>query len=190
MKTEPRIDTREAILSAARLTVQKNGYNTLSFRDLAEDVGIKSASVHYHFPTKGDLAEAVMARFADDFNTVMEPHSDKPFDEAIDAYLALFRVGFDGSNRMCVGGMMAAEVTALPSPARGEIDRFAKAHIDWLKGVLSKKHKRMTADKLEAKATAIFAAMEGAQLIARGLDANEDVFNTIVDTYKASGLLD
>ena len=40
-------DMREAVMAAARATVQAHGYNALSFRDLAKGVGIKSASVHY-----------------------------------------------------------------------------------------------------------------------------------------------
>ena len=48
-------DTRETIMEAGRKTVQAHGYNGLGFRELAKEVGIKSASIHYHFPTKGDL---------------------------------------------------------------------------------------------------------------------------------------
>ncbi len=59
-------DTRETIMRAARAAVQAHGYNALSFRELAKEVGIKSASVHYHFPTKGDLAAALARRYADE----------------------------------------------------------------------------------------------------------------------------
>ena len=40
------------------------GVVTMSFRDLAGDVGIKSACVHYHFPTKSDLGEALVDRYS------------------------------------------------------------------------------------------------------------------------------
>ena len=36
-----------------------------SFRELAADVGVKSSSVHYHFPTKEALAAAVIRRWAE-----------------------------------------------------------------------------------------------------------------------------
>ena len=32
--------------------MRRGGFHGFSFRDLAADVGIKSASVHYHFPIK------------------------------------------------------------------------------------------------------------------------------------------
>src|SRR5205807_10608770 len=63
-------DMREAVMAAARATVQAQGYNALSFRELAKRVGIKSASVHYHFPTKGDLGAALArlsAEYGDNF---------------------------------------------------------------------------------------------------------------------------
>src|SRR5216684_6839557 len=48
---------------AARLTVQDLGYSGLSFRELAKDVGIKSASIHYYFATKGELGAALASRY-------------------------------------------------------------------------------------------------------------------------------
>src|ERR1700761_8876691 len=93
------IDVREATMAAARLSVQKDGYNALSYRDLAAEVGVKSSSVHYHFPTKAHLAEALVARYSEDFDKLMVPFADLPFDEAIDTYLQLFKVAFDGSGR-------------------------------------------------------------------------------------------
>ena len=54
---------REQILDAAEKRARMAGYHGFSFRDVAEDVGIKSSSVHYHFPTKGDLCEALARRY-------------------------------------------------------------------------------------------------------------------------------
>jgi AcrR family transcriptional regulator len=59
MMAKTKTDMREAVMTAAKATVQSHGYNALSFRELAKEVGIKSASVHYHFPTKGDLGAAL-----------------------------------------------------------------------------------------------------------------------------------
>ncbi len=189
MIKEPRTDTREALLTAAKIAVTRDGYNALSFRDLAADVGIKSASVHHHFPTKGDLAEALVGRQCEDFAKHMEALNAKSFEEAIDGYVELFRLGFIGCNRMCLGGMMSAEVSALPPIAQQRLEDFAEAHREFLRTALMKKHKRMPLDKLSARASAIYAAMEGAQLIARGLGGNVKVFDEIVETYRSTGLL-
>jgi TetR/AcrR family transcriptional regulator, transcriptional repressor for nem operon len=54
--------TRERLLDAAGELLQKVGYTSFSFRDLAVQVGIRSASIHYHFPTKTDLGLALVER--------------------------------------------------------------------------------------------------------------------------------
>ena len=53
-------DTRRELLDLAETLVRTRGYNGFSYRDLAEQIGIKTASIHYHFPTKGDLGEALI----------------------------------------------------------------------------------------------------------------------------------
>ena len=55
--------TREQLLTVAADLLQRVGYASFSFRDLAEAVGIRAASVHYHFPTKADLGLALVDWF-------------------------------------------------------------------------------------------------------------------------------
>jgi TetR/AcrR family transcriptional regulator, transcriptional repressor for nem operon len=182
-------DVREAALQAAMVSAQTHGYNALSFRDLAAEIGVKSPTLHYHFPTKADLAEALMERYCDELARNLEPYTDKPFEEAIERYIQLFKVGFDGSNKMCLAGMMSAEVTALPDGAINGIARFANYQTDWLKRVLAKKHTRMSKERLENRARAIVSALEGAMLMSRGHGGDEAAFDRVIDTYKATGLL-
>ncbi len=189
MKGEPRTDTREAILAAARASVQRGGYSALSFRDLAADVGIKSASVHHHFPTKADLAEALLGRYSEDLSAILDPLVDASFDEAIAGYVALFRSFVNDANEMCLGGMMSAEVNALSAPVRAQIARFAKTNTDWLRGVLAKGHPELSAIQLDARASAIFAAMQGALLTTHGRGGNPEIFDQIIESYRSSGLM-
>ena len=182
-------DTREAIMGAARAAVQAHGYNALSFRELAKDVGVKSASVHYHFPTKGDLATALAARYADEatayFSELLE--GDHTHEQLIGTYTAVFRAALERDNRMCLCGIMAAEADDLPPAVRVEVDRFAEVNTSWLTKVLTRRHPRSAPDKLRAQALAIFAAMEGAQLVARGR-GEIAAFDRIMEAYEAAGL--
>jgi len=43
--------------------MRAGGFHACSFREIATDVGIKSASVHHHFPAKADLGAALVARY-------------------------------------------------------------------------------------------------------------------------------
>lgn len=182
-------DTREAILEAGRLAVQAHGYNALSFRELAKEVGIKSASVHYHFPTKGDLAEALAGRYADEAEAFLADlsASRQDHDAVVSAYAGAFRVALANDNRMCLCGIMTAEYDDLPPQARREVDRFARVNTEWLTAMLAARRPGEPKDALRQRAVAIFAAVEGAQLIARG---RKDLaaFDEIIETYRAVGL--
>src|SRR5262249_51075008 len=54
------------IMDAAERRMRIGGFNGFSFREIAADVGVKSSSVHYHFPTKEKLAAAVIHRYTDE----------------------------------------------------------------------------------------------------------------------------
>jgi TetR/AcrR family transcriptional repressor of nem operon len=66
------LSSKEAILAATRRTAQAHGYSGLNFRELANEVGIKAASIHYHFPSKADLGAAVAKRYWEDSAAVLE----------------------------------------------------------------------------------------------------------------------
>ena len=51
--------TAERLMDLAEAHIRDRGYAGFSFRDLAAEVGIKSASVHHHFPTKAKMAAVV-----------------------------------------------------------------------------------------------------------------------------------
>jgi TetR/AcrR family transcriptional repressor of nem operon len=110
-------DMRQKIMSAARTTVQARGYSGLSFRELAKQVGIKSASIHYHFPTKGDLGGALAKLYTADFAEYLDGLLAAALDQAacIRKYTDVFRNTLLNENRMCLGGIMAAEHDELPS---------------------------------------------------------------------------
>jgi len=56
-------ETATQLLDAAQTLVERRGYNAFSYKDLATDIGIKTASIHYHFPAKADLGIALMDRY-------------------------------------------------------------------------------------------------------------------------------
>src|SRR5579862_1588267 len=61
--TGEKSSTRDRILDIAQRLIQSRGYNAFSFDDLAEELDIRTASIHYHFPTKADLGIALLRRY-------------------------------------------------------------------------------------------------------------------------------
>ena len=102
-------DTRETIMHAAKLVVQQDGYNALSFRELAKAIGIKNASVHYHFPTKADLGRALAQRYNEEAEAFFETASLTNPKDAMRSYVAIFRSALQNNNRMCLAGILLAE---------------------------------------------------------------------------------
>ena len=53
----------EQVLDLAQSLIQLRGYNAMSYRNLADEIGVKTASIHYYFPTKEDLGLALLKRY-------------------------------------------------------------------------------------------------------------------------------
>lgn len=183
-------ETRQEIMSISKRMVQARGYNALSFREVAKEVGVKSASIHYHFPTKGDLAAALARRYTDEGGAYLEGLLAVSQDRAflMENYTRIFRLALVDDNRMCLCGIMAAEHHDLPVEVRAEIDRFTEVNVQWLVKVLSLGITAGDADLLRRKARAIYAAIGGAQLLARGC-GDISAYDQAVEAYLEAGLL-
>ena len=182
-------ETKEAILAAARSRAQAHGYTGLNFRDLADEVGIKSATLHYHFSTKADLGAAVARRYREDSVAALEKIRAKTKDPAacLQRYPGLFRKALEDGNRMCMCGHMAAEYDELPDEVKVEVRGFADDQIEWLAGILSAAKPGANAKACMQRARAIYAAVSGAQLLARSR-ADLRAYDETIESYRAIGL--
>jgi TetR/AcrR family transcriptional regulator, transcriptional repressor for nem operon len=182
-------ETRETILAAARLRAQAHGYTGLNFRDLAEEVGIKSASLHYHFATKADLGTAVAKRYREDSSAALEKMWSQNHDPAdcLKRYPSVFRKALVDGNRMCMCGHMAAEYDDLPDEVKIEVKGFVDDHVAWLGKILLAANPDGNGAAMKRRARAIYAAVAGAQLLARSR-ADVKAYDEIIESYRALGL--
>ena len=180
---------REAILEAARKSVQSHGYSGLNMRQLAEVVGIKAASIYYHFPSKADLGAAVARRYWEDAAARLDAMVDGGADPAtcLRNYPLTFRHSLESENRMCLGTYMAAEFEDLPEAVRAEVLTFADINIAWLTKVLLAGG-FVGEQGSAARARAIYAAVVGAQLVARSR-ADLPLYDELIESYRGAGLL-
>ena len=183
------MDTADAILGAAQRITQSVGYNGLSFRDVAASVGIKSASVHYHFPTKGKLGAAIARRYTDRLVGSLQELDARCLspNAKLAAYIAGIRQSLEQNGRMCLCGMLAAETDAIPEEVRAEVRRFVEINVEWLSKTIE--HGSDTpCDAARDRARAVFAALEGAMLIARGT-GDIGSFDVMTRVFERCGLL-
>jgi TetR/AcrR family transcriptional regulator, transcriptional repressor for nem operon len=118
-------------LAAAKLVAQAHGYAGLNFRDLAQQVGIKAASIYYHFPSKAELATAVAKRYWEDSAAYLESllqNSAKPLD-ALRRYPETFRWALENDNRICLCSFMSAQFDDLPEAVKTEVQAFTDVNL-------------------------------------------------------------
>jgi TetR/AcrR family transcriptional repressor of nem operon len=183
------VNAREAILAAAKTAAQLHGYSGINFRSIGETVGIKNASIYYHFPSKADLGAAVAARYWQDTARVLEDMREADPDplRCLERYPSIFRSSLENGNRLCLSSFMAAEHEDLPDEIRREVKAFADVNVRWLADVLMAAGLG-DAERCERRALSIYTAIAGAQLIAR-TRSDISLFDALIQDYRESGLI-
>jgi TetR/AcrR family transcriptional repressor of nem operon len=164
-------DTARQILDAAEKLVQVRGFNAFSYADVAGQLGITNAALHYYFPGKADLGEALIGRYTKRFSGALNEIGASLADplSRLDAYAELY-AGVLRSQRMCLCGMLAAEHETLPAGMQSLVADFFEKNERWLAAVLEQGREdgalSFTGSPLE-EARSIVSGLEGAMLIAR-----------------------
>jgi TetR/AcrR family transcriptional repressor of nem operon len=111
-------DTATRVLDVAERLVQTRGFNGFSYGDVAREVGVSTAALHYHFAGKAELGEALITRYARRFSEALAEVNagSARATSRLDAYANLYLAVLE-DHRMCLCGMLAAEFETLPAPA-------------------------------------------------------------------------
>jgi TetR/AcrR family transcriptional repressor of nem operon len=148
-------DTVEAILDVTERRIREAGYHGFSFRTVAAEVGVKGASVHYHFSSKDALAAAVTRRYNDRVAKAVNEQV-KDGTDVVKAWLQVFRGALTDGTRMCLCGALGVTLSDLSPEVVAEVKRFFDLAISSL-----------VAGGLERKrAVQVLATLEGAILMA------------------------
>ena len=164
-------DAATAILDIAERLAQTKGYNGFSYADIAAELGVTKASLHYHFPSKAELGRALIERYEAVFGAALEAIDQmaaKP-PEKLRRYVGLYDAVMR-NDRMCLCGMLAAEYATLPAPMQAELKRFFDMNERWLTNVLLPGRQSgllFFKESASERARVILAALEGAMLVAR-----------------------
>jgi TetR/AcrR family transcriptional repressor of nem operon len=165
------VDTATQILDVAERLVQERGFNGFSYADVAKELAITKAALHYHFPGKAELGEALIERYARRFGEALVGVNARDIDAAdkLHAYAQLYTEVFS-DDRMCLCGMLAADYATLPEPMRERVVRFFDDNEVWLAHVLDDGRKAGTLHfqgSARGVARTLVGGLEGAMLVAR-----------------------
>jgi TetR/AcrR family transcriptional regulator, transcriptional repressor for nem operon len=170
-KAQPRTAAATAILDVAEQLAQVRGYNGFSYADVAAQLGVTKASLHYHFPSKAQLGAALIDRYQTNFDGALRAIDGKTknpsekLNRYVDLYDSVLR-----NDRMCLCGMLAAEYATLPSSMQAALTSFFDANERWLTAVIQSGLNCgafFLTEAANVRAGMLLGALEGAMLIAR-----------------------
>ena len=163
--------TASRVLDAAERLVQVRGFNGFSYADIAAELQITKASLHYHFATKADLGEALINRYSTRFfEALAEVDAVGAAAPAKLAAYAKLYADVLSEQRMCLCGMLAAEYPTLPQPMQAAVVGFFDHNERWLEAVLEQgRDEGSLAFTGPAAGTArmVVGGLEGAMLVTR-----------------------
>ena len=163
--------TAHKILDVAERNTQMLGFNAFSYKDLQREVGVKTSSIHYYFPTKADLARCLVERYQQRFDQVLaditttEDSGLSRLRRLGDVHLSLV-----AEDRFCMCGMMASDALSLPESVTKQLTRFFNATQAWIEDAIDLA-KEQGEVKLETKSSSAallyLTCLEGGMLVAR-----------------------
>lgn len=163
--------TAHKILDVAESYTQALGFNAFSYKDIQTQVGIKTSSIHYYFPTKKDLAFAMAARYVENFHAVLAELKarHKSGIKRLEALSQLFARTVN-EQKFCVCGMLASDLGTLPDKANSKLQEFFTLNRLWVADAIDRAKElgeiRSVVDS-QKTASLFLALLEGGMLIAR-----------------------
>jgi len=184
-------DTRQQIIELAMELLQQRGFNGFSYKDIAQQLGVRNAAIHYHFPNKSDLGVALAQCYQDRFRYYVKKFEHSSYREKLEAYLSIAVSFVRQGRRVCPLGVLEAEFFTLPQAVQQAAQSLDAEMRDWLSQVLQ--HGREAGEfhfngNAADKALMITAAGQGALQIARA--AGDDAFYSALRQIKTDMGLD
>jgi TetR/AcrR family transcriptional repressor of nem operon len=175
-------DTLERLMDAAEGGIRLRGYHAVSFRELADELGIKSSSVHYYFRAKEDMGLALVARYEERFFAAVETKATKgkTSDERVRAFAHVYRDALVSSDKICLCGMLGAESCGLPPILSSAVASFFQRNIEWL---IKELPRELPLAQRRKRANHIVAALQGAMTLASSLGDHKIFDSTVQDLF-------
>ena len=174
------MDMRDQILASAQRLVRQRGFNGFSYADIADQVGIRKASLHHYFPTKADLGLALINDYTAQLDSELSRINGafSQADAKLGAYFAIYRGSLD-ADRVCLGGILASEALTLDPAMLPNLKRFFARNTEWLTEVLaagSSQRLFVLRGTAADHARMLLSALQGALLIAHAT-GDREAFN-------------
>lgn len=162
-------DTRNTILDAGEELMKGAGYAGFSYAGIAEAVGIRKASIHYHFPNKADLAEEAVERYRRVMRGALGSPIDMTSSDAIGRVGAAFDAAYAGPGGACLCAALVADWAGLPGQVQEQVRLYWSETSAWLAAAISNDAPDLDERRALELGRQVLSLFEGALLTARVL---------------------
>jgi TetR/AcrR family transcriptional regulator, transcriptional repressor for nem operon len=181
------MDTKKEILKRAQFYIQMKGYNGFSLQDIANDIGIRKASLFYHFKSKEVLVVTVIQNYRIWFSNWMENQNQEQNAEVLfDLTFDIYRTFFLEKKLLCPLTMLSSEYENLTDSIKVEVDLLLKSLENWFELLIeSGKKKNQINSSINSNATMklIMSTLSGLLNLCR-LESSKDSFETSIEMLK------
>lgn len=161
---------RDQALRLAKHHLQLKGYNGFSFQTIADDLGIRKASLHYYFSSKEQMGIELLTDYKKSFELWTEKYSKYSAKEKLSEMIELFAKMSERDYKICPIGALCADFNSLSHKLQKQVKVFFEIERDWLQQTLEQGQKENYIRKdidLPLAAEAVMAQMQGGLQIAR-----------------------
>ena len=158
--------TRQDIIEAADTLFYQRGFEHTSFADIAETVGISRGNFYYHFKTKDEILDAVIAQRVSDRQQMLDRWqvSGQTPSERVRSFIQILTVNHAKIRKYgCPIGTLFLELSKLSHDAEGEARELFDLFRIWLRRQFELMGRHADADAL---AMHILARTQGVATLA------------------------
>ena len=175
---------REEIIQLADKLILHKGYNAFSFYDISDEIGIKTASIHYHFRTKSDLGIAVIQQHIENLKLVIEKYKAKTPEEKLDKFFTIY-TNIKKESKICLVGSLATDFNTLDKKVQEKLKEFSELMLDWVADFLAEgKDEKVFYFEEEPRTKALLIISNMLAIVQLSRLTNDDDFGIVKNSIK------
>lgn len=180
-------NSKRTILNLAEALLQDRGFNGFSYAHIAGELGVKNAAIHYHFPSKEDLASAVIQRYRDRFKLWINNSRVQDLGPAqkLDWFFSIYSDYRADNGKVCLVGSLESEFNSIPDGLRKQTEALHRELLSWLQATLAEGREagifHFNGEPAN-KAAVVLSSLQGALQMARALGNRR--FRDVVEQIK------
>lgn len=180
--------TVEKLSELSREYILKNGYHGFSYQDLANELGIKKASIHYYFPSKEDLGKDFIVNYQKRTERIFDKFEKQKLNpkEKIFSYMKNLEYFIDTEGIICPCGVLSAEINTLPEKVKEQLNIFFEYKEKWLEKTIQEGINEGYFKKdINPKDITLlfFSSVQGAIQLAR-IRKDKNIFYSVINSLK------